>query len=253
MSVALFLVSILNVITPASGATGVALPWLGLKPDLNGQVTFSMSDLGNYPGTIDFTRRSVLNFSYYHSLALVADNTAVNNVEITSHVEGTPLGVQPIPDKTTIFHLDQMSFEDDKSIVNSYSMFDITGIKTFDKNYEITLTFSVDNWVLDYSGGVFVYQIDLRFFLDNDFEQTFQQGFGNGYDVGYDSGFLAGQESVPPCPGPVTQNVFDSIKLAFSPITNFLNIRVTESLTLGTFFMLPIAIALLFAIWRLLT
>ena len=75
-------------------------------------------------------------------------------------------------------------------------------------------------------------------------EYTFNQGFVAGYEDGYGDGVLAADSNV-------TARIGDLMKVVFSGVGGILNVKIFDELTLGSIMLFPLAMTLLFFIFKI--
>lgn len=140
-----------------------------------------------------------------------------------------------------------------------YNLAELTGVTTWADVNRPTYRFVVELETTALAGGgvqsYISYTQQLYIPTYNSFTDTnniLNNKLSEAYQNGYNVGFKNGQSSTT-CAGVEEQNVFDLLKTAFTAPLALFNIQLMPGLTLGTLLLLPVAIAVLFAIWRLLT
>lgn len=258
----------LTLLTPGSvlypGAVNQPLTWNNYykeQPNLP-SLKITQADLANHISNISLLNEQTCFFEFRYSGKLlfsspIGPDDYFNRVGINIDIENNSPIINPVR-RTIYTKLSNQVLNNGEQVgFFRIPLRTLFGIDEIDRNKEITLSLFVDKWQFsNVTDATFYYEAFVNFRINENFEETLLNANDNGYNMGYESGFQVGFDTGKgsvTCAGVEQQSVFDLIKSAFEAPISLFNIQILPGLSLGALLLLPVAIAVLFAIWRLLT
>lgn len=258
MAFNILFLSALTMVTPINGEDDFALKWNNpYKEQPEDFLLINNETLGKPLNTITLNDYTMFFECRYFGEVYFSTQEPrnYNNLKIAVDIDyNSP---RPNPQRRILTHsLSQEDLSNNNIGKVRIPIKTLLNIEQLDRNTEVKISMFVDMWIVENQNPYFMYEACLNMRLNESIEESFLQGndmgFNDGYSSGYEIGYNTGKNSVI-CPGVEEQNVFDLIKSAFKAPLELFNVQLMPGLTLGTLLLLPISIAVLFAIWRLLT